>query len=470
MSETSLSGLSEQKAALSGEAIPTTGKKISFLSMMAICIGLVIVQGSMITATQGIGLGGTAFIAAMFAAFILAQCNALSFSELSLMFPQEGTLATYTQKAIGHFPAIVSVFSGYVVVAMLAIPVEMFLVGAIIGELLPGVFPEYVIPFSILALFAFTNYLGADVFAKVQNVLAFVLVLALVLIGLCAITGAVEPHPEVAGTTIDWSFVGVLDGSFVGMIAMAMWLMVGVEFICPMINEVKNPEKTIPRAMILSLTAMLFIFLIFVSGIGFYMSTETLLSSPIPYLDYASAVFGQSGLIFAAVMAIAATCSTVNTVLAGVPRMLHGMAENKQAFPQMKITSKKYGTPWVGILFMVVIIAIPVVLMGIDDLITMVIAASTSWLLAYVVAHINVLVLRRRLPHAERPYKSPFFPVPQIVGIVGMTYVALNNSPSPDMTALVYQITGGILLVVSIIAALWVKFYMKRGLFQADNS
>lgn len=100
--------------------------------MMAICIGLVIVQGSMITATQGIGIGGTAFIVAMIAAFILAQCNAFSFSELSLMFPQEGTLATYTQKAIGHFPAIVSVFSGYVVVAMLSIPVEMFLVDAII--------------------------------------------------------------------------------------------------------------------------------------------------------------------------------------------------------------------------------------------------------------------------------------------------------------------------------------------------
>ena len=453
-----------------GTAVRQNTKKLGFMTMMAICIGLVIVQGSMITATQGIGLGGTAFIVAMFAAFILAQCNAFSFSELSLMFPQEGTLATYTQKAIGHFPAIVSVFSGYVVVAMLAIPVEMFLVDAIIGELLPGVFPQYAIPFGILAFFAFTNYLGADVFAGAQNILAFVLVLALVLVGLCAVTGAVEPHPEVTGATIDWSFAGVMDGSFIGLIAMAMWLMVGVEFICPMINEVKNPEKNIPRAMSLSLVAMLAIFLIFVSGIGFYMNTETILSSPIPYLDYASAVFGQSGLIVAAIMAVAATCSTVNTVLAGVPLMLHGMAENKQAFPQLKVVSKKFGTPWVGILFMVVIIAIPVLLMGIDDLITLVIAASTSWLLAYIVAHIDVLVLRRRLPNINRPFKTPFYPLPQIIGIVGMTYVAFNNSPSPEMTALVYKITGGILLIISIIAALWVKFYMKRNLFEPDLS
>ncbi|MFL1453993.1 APC family permease [Marinobacter sp. GN3S48] len=453
-----------------GTAVQKSTKKLGFMTMMAICIGLVIVQGSMITATQGIGIGGTAFIAAMFAAFILAQCNAFSFSELSLMFPQEGTLATYTQKAIGHFPAIVSVFSGYVVVAMLAIPVEMLLVDAIIGELLPGVFPQYVVPFGILAFFAFTNYLGADVFAGAQNILAFILVVALVVVGLCAVTGTVEPHPEVTGATIDWSFGGVMDGSFIGLIAMAMWLMVGVEFICPMINEVKNPEKNIPRAMSLSLVAMLAIFLVFVAGVGYYMNTESILASPIPYLDYANAVFGQGGLIVAAVMAVAATCSTVNTVLAGVPRMLHGMAENKQAFPQLKVVSKKFGTPWVGILFMVAIIAIPVVLMGIDDLITLVIAASTSWLLAYVVAHIDVLVLRRRMPHIKRPFRTPFYPLPQLFGIVGMTYVAFNNSPSPEMTVLVYKITGGILLVTSIIAALWVKFYMKRGLFEADLS
>ncbi len=469
MSITNVSGDPKEGTAV-GEGTKTQGKKLGFMTMLAICIGLVIVQGSMITATQGIGLGGTAFIAAMVTAYILAQCNAFTFSELSLMFPQEGTLATYTQKAIGHFPAIISVFSGYVVVAMLAIPVEMFLVDAIIGELLPGVFPQYVIPFGILAFFAFTNYLGADVFAGAQNILAFILVVALVLLGLSAVTGAVEPHPVVSGPTIDWSFGGVLDGSFLGMVAMAMWLMVGVEFICPMINEVKDPEKNIPRAMSLSLTAMLAIFLVFVSGVGFYMNTDTILSSPIPYLDYANAVFGQGGLIVAAIMAVAATCSTVNTVLAGVPRMLHGMAENRQAFPQLKIVSKKYGTPWVGIVFMVVIIAIPVVLMGIDDLITLVIAASTSWLLAYVVSHIDVLVLRRTMPNLRRPYKTPFYPLPQIIGIVGMTYVAFNNSPSPEMTALVYKITGGILLVISIIAALWVKFYMKRGLFEADLS
>ncbi|MCG6541983.1 APC family permease [Pseudomonas sp. KSR10] len=445
-------------------------KKLGFLTMMSICIGVVIVQGSMISATQGIGIGGMGFIAAMFVAFVLAQFNAMTFSELSLMFPQAGTLATYTQKAIGHFPAIVAVFAGYVVVAMLALPVEMFLVDAIIGELLPGMFPAKVVPIAILVLLTITNLVGADVFARVQNLLAFVLVCALVLIGLCAVTGIAEPYPAIEGAGVDWSFASVADGSFLGLVALAMWLMVGVEFICPMINEVDKPERNIPRAMMLSLVLMLAIFLTFVVGASRYLSAETLATAPLPYLDYANAVFGKAGLLVATVMAIAATCSTINTVLAAVPRMLQGMAENGQAFPQMKIVSERFGTPWVAILFMAIIIAVPVLLADIDSLITLVIAASTSWLLAYIVAHVNVLVLRRRMPEHARPYRTPFYPLPQLLGILGMAYVALNNSPSPEITALVYKITGGILLLISVIAALWVKFYMKRNLFEPDLS
>ena len=72
------------------------------------------------------GFGGVGSIAALCVAFLLAQFNVMSFAELSLMFPNTGTLGAYTQKSTGHFPAIVAVFAGYVVVAILAIPAEMF--------------------------------------------------------------------------------------------------------------------------------------------------------------------------------------------------------------------------------------------------------------------------------------------------------------------------------------------------------
>jgi amino acid transporter len=457
------SSTSETKASFSGAST----LKMGLPTMMAVCIGVVIVQGAMISGMQGIGIGGLGFIAAMFVALVLAQFNAMSFSELSLMFPQEGTLATYTQKAIGHFPAIVAVFSGYGVVAILAIPVEMVLVDAMLDKLMPGVIPEKVVPLLILIALSITNLIGTDVFAKVQNFLAFILVCALIIVGLVAITGLGAPYPALSGTTVDWSFTNITNFSFIGLVALSMWLFVGVEFICPMINEVKNPNKSIPLAMQLSLVMMFLIFVAFVVGAGFYVNVETLLGSAIPYLDYISAVFGNSGLAIATVMALAATCSTINTILASVPRMLHGMAYQKQAFPQLK-ASNKYGAPWIGIVMISGCIGIAYLIANVDSLVTLVISASTCWLLAYVVAHIDVMVLRRRLPNHERPYRTPFYPLPQVLGIVTMIYIALNNSPSPEMTNTVFVISGTMILMLSIVGGLWVKFYMKRGLFEPD--
>ncbi|MFV0576960.1 MAG: APC family permease [Vibrio sp.] len=459
-----------QKMSILTSTSPTVSKtKMGFLSMMAICIGLVIVQGAMIAATQGIGIGGSAFIAALICAYLLAQFNAMSFAELSLMFPKEGTLATYTKKAIGHFPAIVAVFSGYVFVSILAMPVEMFLVDAMLNQLFPGVFPEKLVPIALLATLTITNLIGTDVFSKIQNLLAFVLVVALIMIGFVAITGIDSPHPVITQNAVDWSLNGVLDGSFIGLIALAMWLMVGVEFICPMIQQVDNPNKTIPRAMSWSLTAILLIFLAFAYGASLYLDTQTLLESPIPYLNYANAVFGPVGLFIATLMAIAATCSSMNTLLASIPLMMSGMAEEGQAFPQLKVKNK-HGVPWVGVLFISISTSISFLISDADSILILVIAATTSWLFAYMITHVDVIVLRRRLPNISRPYKTPFYPIPQILGIVGMGYVALHNSPSPEMTQLVFTIAGGILLSLSIISAIWVKFFMKKGLFTPDMS
>ncbi|MCM5705064.1 APC family permease [Larsenimonas salina] len=455
-------------------AVPRAGTltepRIGFKTMIAICVGTVVVQGAMASALLGFGIGGVSFLAAMLVATLLAVCNAMTFSELSLMYPQAGTLATYTQKAIGHFPAIVSVYAGYVVVAIFAIPAEFLLVDALLQMLFPETLPSHVVPVLLLATLAVLNILGTDVFAKLQNVFTFAMIVAIFLVGATALIQSPSPEVAQAAAGIDSGIGGILDGSFIGLVALAMWMFVGCEFVCPMINDVRQPEKRIPRAMFLSLGIVFVLFSLFCLGAGHYLSTETLTTSPLPYLDLVDGVFGQAGLIIATVMGITATCSTVNTVLAAVPRMISGMADNGQAFAIMGKMHPRYDTPWVSIVFLAVAVLIPFLLIQPDQIISLVIAAATSWLLAYIVAHIDVIVLRRRRPEHKRPYRTPFYPLPQIAGIVGMAYVAANASPSPDMTGLIYTLLGVVLGIVSLIAIVWVKFKMKKGLFEPDMS
>ncbi|MGK9568363.1 amino acid permease, partial [Salmonella enterica subsp. enterica] len=95
---------------------------------------------------------------------------------------------------------------------------------------------------------------------------------------------------------------------------------------------------------------------------------EELASNGLPHYLFATAVFGETGQLLLVTAAITATCSTLNTSLAAIPRMLSGMAQNGQAFPCFKRLSKSTGAPWVAVLFVAAITGLPILLMGVDSI------------------------------------------------------------------------------------------------------
>ncbi|MEE3214994.1 MAG: amino acid permease [Pseudomonadota bacterium] len=208
-------------------------KALGLKSLMAIAVGLVVSQGVMVIMLQGVGIAGAAFLLPLAIAWILAMCYAASFSELSLMIPRAGSLSTYTEVALGHFPAILSVFSGYVVVAMFALSAELLLVDYLLGVLYPALDSTHFIAFGILGAFTLLNLMGIDVFAKLQNVLAFAMVVALTLLGISALTGGVAPHAFNASHIFAELDLG--SGAF-SLMALAIWGYVGVEFVCPLVS------------------------------------------------------------------------------------------------------------------------------------------------------------------------------------------------------------------------------------------
>lgn len=441
---------------------------LGIVSLLAVAVGTVVGQGPIVSVLQGIGIGGTGFLVVLLISFGIAICNATTFAELSLMFPCAGGLSTYTEVAIGHFPAMVATFSGYVVVAMFGLSAEMLLVGSIISDLFPSMLSPIAIGVLGVAFFTMMNILGTDIFARIQNVLAFAMITSLLFIGLAAYTQSGVPLPADHLPFFDW---GPVTGNLFGLITLGIWAFVGLEFVCPLIEESKNPRRDIPRSMFMGAVVIGVVYFIFALGAGTYLSREQLASSALPHLDYVTAVFGEHAKVLMVVIALTASGSTVNTVLASVARMIYGMAHNGQAFPAFKRLHSRFRTPWVAILFMGAVTVTPLLVMGgnPDALITLLIAAAASWLLAYIIAHIDVIVLRWRMPEANRPFRAPLYPLPQIVGIAAMTYAIFNNSPSPEMTRTVYLLTGVVIGIIAIGSAVWVRLVMKRGLFQTET-
>ena len=170
-------------------------RTLGFPQLLAVGVGLVVSQGVMVIMLQGAGLGGFGFFTTMGLAYLLALFYVFSFAELSLLFKSPGTLSTYTEAAIGNFPAIVAVFAGYLVVAMFALSAELVLIELMLLEVLGIKLPPMVLAFVLLAAFTLLNIRGVDIFATMQSALSFIMVSAISLMGLSAIYGIALPRP-----------------------------------------------------------------------------------------------------------------------------------------------------------------------------------------------------------------------------------------------------------------------------------
>lgn len=453
------------------ELAPPAARKrkpsLGLTALLAVAIGLVVSQGVMVLMLQGAGIAGLGFLIPLALALALALTYVVSFAELALMIPRAGSLSSYTEVALGHFPAILATFSGYVVVAMFALSAELLLLDLIINEVYPGVFPHMSIAYGVLIGFTLLNLLGIDVFARLQSALALVMLVVLLALGLAAVTGSGSEQALTSAIGSDWNPMGT---SVMTLVALAIWGFVGAEFVCPLVEESCRPERNVPWSMILGVSVIFVTIALYCVGALFYVPREELAGSALPHYLFATALFGEAGKIFLVIAAVTATCSTVNTSLAAIPRMLYGMAVNGQAFPQFKRLSKKHKAPWVAVLFVALISGVPVIFMGDDPAAIglLLLAAAIAWLLAYIICHLDVIALRRRYPDLPRPFRTPFYPLPQILGIAGMLVSIYYVSPAPEMTASIFYSAGAVLGLVSLIAVLWIKLVMGKPLFTPE--
>jgi amino acid transporter len=172
--------------------------------------------------------------------------------------------------------------------------------------------------------------------------------------------------------------------------------------------------------------------------------------------------------VWFAALALVASASLLNMAIAAIPRMLSGMAQSGQAFPLFGYIHPRLGTPVYAIVFVGALPLIGLIWSGADtkNFLPLTITASVSWLLAYIVAQVSLLVLRRRYPNAVRPFKVPAHPWIPLLAIAGMVYVVMHSSPDPAMTPRILQYMGIVLGLFALVGGLWVKFVMKKGLFE----
>ena len=237
------------------------------------------------------------------------------------------------------------------------------------------------------------------------------------------------------GSTAHWSATSTVGStisgwSLIGAVALAMsgafWSYDGWGNVAYVAGEVREPSRTIPRAIILG--SVIFIVLYIVVNLAYFyiLSVEGVANAPgdrvASQMIYAVVGSGGAGII-AAVLMLSAFDTTNSTVLTNA-RVYYAMARNRLFYHKVAEVHSEYRTPHVALILQGAW-SIVLLVSGSFDLITSM-YVFVNWVL-YALMGIAVFILRRRNPEKERPFKVPGYPyVPAIFVIFASAYVIIT--------------------------------------------
>lgn len=439
-------------------------KKLGLGTVVSISVGLVVATSCLVSLGTGAGTLGITFVLAMVIAMVLNMTTVASLSELNAIMPNTtGGLAQYSLAALGPFPTIISMVGGYLICNTLSCGVEAsifsFSVTSLVGDAIPSL--AYTGIMVVLVLLA--NLFGVDLFAKIQNIVAALLIGSLVIMGLIGVFGMGT------GTEIEQPLVLDSDiNNIISMTAVAFWLFIGAEYAIPVSKDVKNAKRNVPLGMMLGLLVVCIMQTIMIFGFHNYTPWAELKDSAAPHLLYGYYLLGDFGKVWMVLVGALAVISTQNSTVNSLASICQGMAKMNM-LPHIFAKTNKHGMPWFGQVFVSVSIFIFAALSNdsADAINFLILAGSVFWMISYILAHIDVLVFRKRLPKVPRSFKVPGGPVIPLIGIVGTTLMVLGISSDPVERMKIWLLTGATFVVLGIYAFFWIKYRMKMKVFKS---
>ena len=419
-------------------------------------IGGIVGGGLLILAGTAFGMAGPAAILAFALNGVVAWLTALSVSEITTMFPESGGAYTFAKKVLSVRSAFVVgwvLWFAYIVAGVLyALGFGSFTV--ILGRgvcnalgvdhgWLDGRNPPLLL--GALATCAYALGLVRRSAGGGQWVTIAKVVLFLVLGAAGTLALVRQPLADI-GSELAPFFRGGL-GGIVAAMGVTFISLQGFEMVSAIAGEVKEPRRTIPRAIFASLAIsfaiyMPLMFLIPTAGVQHGRTIMDLaVRNPDTVMATAAREFlGGFGYWFVVVAIILATLSALQSNLLTASRVSFAMAEDQTLPSVLARQHATRGTPVMAI-FATALATVAIMFM-IPDLTAAGAAASLIFLLAFALTHVTTYLARTRGgPRVlEGAYLTPWFPAVPVVGGLACAGLAVFQ-------AVVVPDAGGILLI-----------------------
>jgi APA family basic amino acid/polyamine antiporter len=390
-------------------------RDLSLYPTMMISMGAMIGSGIFVLPAIGFKKAGAAVILAYVISAIIVLPAALSKSEMATAMPESGGTYIYINRSLGPmFGTIAGLGSWF----SLTFKSAFALVGLGSYVLLVAPISESVIKplaLSLGILVIILNISGTEISGKIQSV-----IVSIVLIGLLTYSinsGIVGDFGNLEPFTTHGAW-GIIEASAFVFVSFA-----GVTKIASIAEEVKNPGKNLPKAMIGSMLIMTIIYVLVVTAIIIITDPVTLVNggpngaSLTPMADGADMIFGNFGVTVVSLLAIISLTSMANAGVLSTSRFPLAMSRDSLLPPQLSNVSKKYNTPKNSILLTGVVLLTLIAFVPVIELAKL---ASAFKILVFSISNVALIAFRESdVEEYEPEFKCPGYPYIQVFGIVG---------------------------------------------------
>lgn len=308
---------------------------------------------------------------------------------------------------------------------------------------------------AFYAIFLALNVFGLELSFKVTLVITLISLGVLVFFWVSAIPnmdfsryalnigvgpdGKAVELPEGNGSFFPFGFSGVL-----ATLPFAVWLFLAIEQLPLAAEESVDPKRDMPKGIILGvITLMVSAFMIVLlnpslPGVGaFHLS-----SSLEPLLDGFKAIYGDGGVVLLGLVALTGLIASFHTILYAQGRQIYSLSRAGYFPTVLSITHSKYRTPYVANIAALVGLAVMLVIwfsLGAEQggsiigsvLLNMAVFGA---MFSYILQAISFILLRKNLPHIERPFRSPFGIPGAVLTIIIAIVTLLYQIQDPNFT------------------------------------
>jgi len=401
----------------------------------------------------GLEQGGTGGLAiATFFIIILYTTFTFSYAELAAAIPKAGGAFDYAQRSMGNDLGFIAGMAQNIEF-IFAPPAIAFAIGAYFNLFLPQV------PILAIAILAYVLFTALDIYG-VKAAALFELVITLLAVGeLLLFTGITLPHFELKNiqqNAFPHGWQGIL-----AAVPFAIWFFLGIEGVANTAEEVLRPQRTLLVGFGSAiLTLIILCVLIFLSSIGVsgweaivYRPDGTTSDSPLPLA--LAQITGNNHLLYHLLITIGlfGLIASFHGLILAAGRSTYEFGKVRYAPSILGEIHPKFKTPSNALIANMVIGIIALLSGKTSEIITISVFGALT---LYILSMISMLLLRKKEPDLDRPFRVPFYPVFPIIALIISSVSIIAMTVYNFALALFY-------ILLMFISFIFFKLVKKRG-------